>query len=72
MVAANLKYAFRQLRKQKLFAFINVIGLALSMVAGLLIFKYVSFEKSYDHHIEDTDQVFRIYRIDETVLSYYY
>jgi putative ABC transport system permease protein len=65
MVAANLKYAFRQLRKQKLFAFINVIGLALSMVAGLLIFKYVSFEKSYDDHVEETDQVFRIYRIDD-------
>ncbi|MCO6357554.1 ABC transporter permease [Roseivirga pacifica] len=61
----HFKFAFRQLNKQKAFSLINVVGLALSMVACLLIFKYVSFEKSYDAHIKEADQVFRIYRIAE-------
>lgn len=45
-----------------MFSFINILGLALSMVACLLIFKYVSFEKSYDDYHSDAERVFRIYR----------
>lgn len=42
---------------------VNVVGLALSMVACLLIFKYVSFEKSYDTYHDQREDIFRIYRI---------
>ncbi len=44
---------------------VNVVGLALSMVACLLIFKYVSFEKSYDIYHEQSEDIFRIYRIED-------
>lgn len=62
MVKNNIYLAFRQLRKSKLFSLINILGLSLSMVACLLIFKYISFEKSYDAYHDDVDQIYRVYR----------
>ncbi len=65
MLYNNLRFAFRQLSKNRVFSIINVLGLALSMVACLLIYKYVSFEKSYDTYHDDAENIFRIYRIAE-------
>ena len=62
MLKVNLKFAFRQLQKNKVFSFVNIIGLSLSMVACLLIYKYVSFEKSYDNYHTEVDKVYRVYR----------
>lgn len=63
MLIPNIRFAFRQLNKNKVFSFVNVLGLSLSMVACLLIYKYVSFEKSYDLYHTDVDNIYRIYRI---------
>lgn len=65
MFLRNLRFALRQVRKNLTFSIVNVLGLALSMVACLLIFTYVTYERSYDQHIENADQVFRIYRIEK-------
>ena len=65
MVRNNLKYALRQLKKQQVFSFVNIIGLAMSMMACLLIFNYVSFEKSFDQFHTDSDQLYRIFRFEE-------
>ncbi|WP_339605801.1 ABC transporter permease [uncultured Roseivirga sp.] len=65
MVKNNILIAIRHLKRNKVFSLINMLGLSLSMVACLLIFKYVSFEKGYDSHIENAERVFRIYRIAE-------
>lgn len=65
MFTNNLRFAFRQLRKQKLFSLINITGLAMSMMACLLIFNYVSFEKSFDQFHTDADQAYRIFRVEE-------
>ena len=62
MFKSNIQLAIRQLKRNKVFSLINIVGLSLSMVACLLIFKYVSFEKSFDTHHKDVDQVYRIYR----------
>lgn len=62
MVKNNLLLAIRQLKSNKVFSLINVLGLSLSMVACLLIFKYISFEKSYDAYHRDTDELYRLYR----------
>ena len=65
MLYKNIRFAFRQLGKNKVFSFINVLGLSLSMVACLLIYKYVNFEQQYDTHHDDVDQIYRIYRLEE-------
>jgi hypothetical protein len=44
--------AWRNLMKNKVFSFINIIGLSIGMAACLLILQYVSFELSYDQFNE--------------------
>lgn len=65
MVKNNIILAFRQLKRNTVFSLVNILGLSLSMVACLLIFKYVSFEKSYDSYHPDVDNIYRIYRHSE-------
>jgi len=52
--------AFRNLFKHKIFSFINIFGLAIGMAAGLLIFQYVRFERSYDKFEANSPQIYRI------------
>lgn len=63
MIISNFRFAFRQLTKNKVFSLVNILGLSLSMVACLLIYKYVSFEKSFDVYHTNADSIYRIYRI---------
>ncbi len=48
MIKNYLKIAFRSLWRQRIFSFINIMGLAVSMTACLLIFLYVRFDLDYD------------------------
>lgn len=60
MIRNYIKIAFRNLWRHKEFSMINIIGLAVGMTAGFLIFMYVKFELSYDHFNENYDNVYRI------------
>ena len=48
MLKNYLITAWRNIRKNKVFSFINVIGLSIGMAACLLILQYVKYELSYD------------------------
>ncbi|GAB2790558.1 ABC transporter permease [Rhabdobacter roseus] len=48
MIRNYLKIAWRNLIRNKMYSFINVVGLALGITAFLLILEYISFERSYD------------------------
>jgi len=65
MLISNIRFAFRQLTKNKVFSLVNILGLSLSMVACLLIYKYVSFEKSFDNYQVGSENIYRIYRIEK-------
>ncbi|WP_353183289.1 ABC transporter permease [Parapedobacter lycopersici] len=64
MIRNYLKTALRNLRKHRIFSFINITGLSVGMTACFLIFLYVSFELSYDSFHTKAD---RIYRLTTTV-----
>lgn len=55
-----LKSAFRNLSKNKVFSLINIMGLAVGLGAFLLIFQFVSFEKSFDNFHAQGDNIYRI------------
>jgi putative ABC transport system permease protein len=55
----------RNLTRQKLFSFINLLGLTVSMMSTLLIFLYVRHEFSFDRFHKDAD---RIYRVNQTFI----
>lgn len=55
----------RNLRRQKLFSFVNLLGLTVSIASTLLIYLYVQHEFSYDRFHKDVD---RIYRVNQTFI----
>jgi putative ABC transport system permease protein len=61
MLKSYLTTAWRNIRKNKVFSFINVIGLAIGMAACLLILQYVNFELSYDQFDRNVGDLYRVY-----------
>lgn len=55
-----LLIAWRTLKRDKLFAALNIIGLAIGVVACMLIYIYVQDELSYDAHHKKADRIFRV------------
>lgn len=55
-----LLIAWRTLQRDKLFAALNIVGLAIGIVACLLIYIYVQDELSFDAHHRKADRIFRI------------
>ena len=59
-----IKIAFRNLRKNTAFSFINIFGLAVGLVSCLLIMLYIFDESSYDKHLKNANRLFRITSIN--------
>ncbi len=60
MLRNYLKVAWRNIRRQKLYSFINILGLTVGLTSFLLIFLYVNDEMSYDDFHPDAEQVYRM------------
>ena len=58
-----LTTAFRNIFKRKGFSLLNIFGLTIGMSCCLLIFHYVSYERSYDDFVPDSKNVVRL-RLD--------
>lgn len=52
--------AFRNLKKQRFYTFINIAGLAVGVASCLIIMLYVTNELSYDKHFKDYERVYRV------------
>ncbi len=60
MITNYFLIAFRGLRRNKAFSFINVFGLAVGLASCLLIMLFIMDENSYDQHHIDCERVVRI------------
>ena len=60
MIKNYLKIAWRNLKKQPFFTFLNVTGLAIGMTGALLIGLYIHDELSYDTMFADAEHIYRI------------
>ena len=56
----NLKIAFRSLRKNRIYALINLFGLTIGIAASLLIFRMVNYELSFNKDFENYDRIYRV------------
>jgi putative ABC transport system permease protein len=61
MIFSNIKYTFRNFRKQKLFTFVNLAGLTLGIISSTLILTYISYELSFDRFHKNSDRILRVY-----------
>jgi putative ABC transport system permease protein len=63
MVVNYLKMAWRVMKKQKFYAFINIGGLALGLAVCIIILLYVQDEVSYDRFHQNLDRIYRLERL---------
>ncbi len=54
------KTSLRSLKKNKVFSFINIFGLASGLTAAIFIFQYSFFEMSFDQFHENSDNLYRV------------
>ena len=60
MLRNYLKIAFRSLARQKLYAGINIFGLATGIACAILIYLFVQDELSFDRFHEKGDRIYRV------------
>ena len=60
MIESYIKTSKRNLLRNKMFSFINIIGLAISMSVGLLLIAFVLDLLSYDRFHTNGDRIYRI------------
>ena len=61
MLKNYLLVALRNLKKNKTFSLINILGLALGLACSLLIFLWVNDERDMDKFNEHTNQLYSVY-----------
>lgn len=60
MLKNYFKTAIRNLRRNRAFALINILGLVLGISGTIVIYRIVTFEKSFDTYHSDAESVYRI------------
>ncbi len=60
MIKSYLTIAIRYLKRQKIYSFINVSGLALGMACCVLILLWINDEIRYDRFHEQTENLYRV------------
>lgn len=60
MWLSYIKIAFRSLIKQRLYASINIAGLAIGVTTCILILMFVRYEQSYDRFVPQAENIYRL------------
>ena len=60
MIVSYLKFSLRSLAKHKVFAAINLIGLAVGMAGAIVIFQLVKYHLSVDRYHANADRTYRV------------
>lgn len=66
MFKSIFKVAFRNLRRQKGYSFINILGLTIGLAISLIIAFYVIDDLTYDNFHKDADNIYRVLTTEST------
>jgi len=61
MIKNYFKIAWRNIKHNRLYSFLNITGLGVAMAACFILLLYVHFEMSYDHQNERLDRIYQVY-----------
>src|SRR6185437_13844012 len=62
MIKNYFKTAWRNLIKNKVFSFINILGLTIGITVCMMIFLFIMNEFSFDNFHKDGDRIYRVMR----------
>lgn len=65
MIKNYIKIAIRNLRRNKVYGVINILGLAIGITGATLLYLYIDNEMGYDAFHEKSDRIYRIVEIDD-------
>lgn len=65
MIRNYLKMAWRTLSRNKVFAFINILGLVIGISFSCMLYVYVNNELSYDTFHTKSERIFRVVTLDQ-------
>ena len=65
MLKSNIKVAYRSLKRNKVHATINVLGLAIGIAFSCMLYLYVSQELTYDQYHTKSDRIYRALLLDK-------
>ncbi len=60
-----MKTALRNIRRNRIYSFINILGLAIGIACFLLIVFYIQHERSYDSFHERGENIYQVVRINK-------
>lgn len=66
MLKNYVKIALRNLRRNKIYGVISILGLAVGITGATLLYLYVDSELNYDAFHEKSDRIYRIVEIDDS------
>jgi len=66
MIKNYLKTAWRNLMKNKVFSFINILGLTIGITVCMMIFLFIMNEFSVDRFHKNNERIYRVMRGFET------
>lgn len=61
MIRNYIKIAFRNISKRKLYSFINAFGLSIGIAFCILIYLFISDEKSFDQFHTNKEMIYRVH-----------
>ncbi len=62
MLKNYLKVVLRNLKRQKIYSFINIFGLAIGIACCILILLFIRYELSYDKFNKNSNRIYRVTR----------
>ena len=65
MFANYLRFALRQIRKNKVYSFLNILGLSIGLSCFFVIYLFIQNELSYDQYHINKDRVYRVIQTNE-------
>ncbi|MFC1564914.1 ABC transporter permease [candidate division KSB1 bacterium] len=60
MLKNYLKIAFRNIKKHRIYSFVNISGLAVGLAVCILLIQYIHYELSYDDFHQNADRIYRL------------
>tara|TARA_R110002049_G_scaffold155109_7_gene319969 strand:- start:2806 stop:5193 length:2388 start_codon:yes stop_codon:yes gene_type:complete len=59
MFKNHIKIAWRSLKTNKMFSVLNILGLSIGLTIVILLFSFITFERSFDGHYQNKKNIYR-------------